>query len=108
MLYFCRVKQYMKQNYFYIFLFTILSISTLLSTSSNAFAWIPQTFADTLKTKEVVGKLIDTRADKPKDNLIVFKPFSPFTPYLKANNKESVKTLSNVKIYPNPIVDQIN
>jgi len=99
----------MKHNYFYIFLFTVLSISSILSTSNRAFAWIPEALADTLKTKEVVGKLIDTRPDKPKStNLIAFKPFAAYAPYLRTSNKESVKTLSNVKVYPNPVSDQIN
>jgi len=81
----------------------------MLSTSNHAFAWIPEVLVDTLKTKEVVGKLIDTRVDKPKStNLIAIKPFATYAPYLKTSNKESIKTLSNVKVYPNPVSDQIN
>jgi len=99
----------MKNNYIYFFLSVILSISTLLSTSGNALAWLPVAITDTLKTKEVVSKLTDTRPNKPKENsLIAFKPFASYSPYLKSNNKESVKTLSNVKVYPNPVSDQIN
>jgi len=98
----------MKNNYTYIFLLAILSISTMLSASNNAFGWIPENRVDTLKTKEVT-KLVDTRVSQPKENrLIVFKPFAPYTPSLRANSKESNKTLSNVKIYPNPVSDQLN
>lgn len=97
----------MKKN-IYFFLVIVLSISTLLGTAGNSFALIQSSIADTLKTKEVRGKLVDTRADKPKDNLMVFKPFAPYTPYLKANNTENIKTLSNVKVFPNPVSGQIN
>jgi len=97
----------MKKN-IYFFLVIVLSISTLLGTASNSFALIHASIADTLKTKEAGSKLVDTRADKPKDNLIVFKPFAPYTPYLKANNTENIKTLSNVKVFPNPVSGQIN
>lgn len=98
----------MKKN-IYFFLIIVLSISTLLGSASNSFAWMPASIADTLKTKEVgTTKLSDTRADKPKDNLIVFKPFAPYTPILKANNTENIKTLSNVKVFPNPVSGQIN
>jgi|SRR5690554_4993346 len=92
----------------YFLLVIILSISSLLGSPSNSFAWIPASIADTLKTKEVGSKLIDTRTDKPKDNLIVFKPFAPYTPYLKANSTENIKTLSNVKVFPNPVSGQVN
>src|SRR5690606_22685532 len=87
----------------------ILSISTMLSTSNSAFAWIPEVLADTLKTKEAVGKLIDTRAEKPKSTqLIAFKPFATYAPDFKTNTKETIKVLSNAKVYPNPVSDQIN
>lgn len=109
MLYFCIANQSMKNNYIYIFLLAILSTSTLLATSGNAFGLIPKVIVDTLKTKEVVGKLVDTRAEKPKStSLITFKPFTSYSPYLRTTNRESTKVLSNVKIYPNPISDQIN
>ena len=80
----------------------------MLGTAGNSYALIQASVADTLKPKEAGTKLIDTRADKPKDNLIIFKPFAPYTPYLKANNTENIKTLSNVKVFPNPVSGQIN
>ncbi|TCK80987.1 T9SS type A sorting domain-containing protein [Albibacterium bauzanense] len=102
----------MKKN-LYFFLVIVLSFSTLLGTAGNSFALIQASIADTLKTKEVSGKLVDTRANKPKDNLIIFKPFAPYTPYLKATNTEktnteNIKTISNVKVFPNPVSGQIN
>ena len=80
----------------------------MLSTSSYAFGWIPESLTDTVKTKEASGTLVDTRVNKPKENsLIIFKPFAPYTLPIKAN-RENNKTLSNVKVYPNPVSDQIN
>lgn len=99
----------MKQNYLYVLLLAVLSFSTLLSTSGSAFGWIPSAKQDTTKTKEVSGKLVDTRLNKPKEkNLLVFKPFAPYTPTIRVNTKDNNKTLSNVKIYPNPATDQVN
>lgn len=97
----------MKKN-IYFFLIIVLSIGTLLGTTGNSFAVIHASIADTLKNKEVGTKIVDTRANKPKESLLIFKPFAPYTPILKTNNTENVKTLSNVKVFPNPVSGQIN
>lgn len=99
----------MRNNYVYFFSLIIICLSTLLSTAGSALGRLPEMIADTVKTKEVVTKLVDTRNNKPKEkSLLAFKPFAPYAPILKSMNREQVKTLSNVKIYPNPVSDQLN
>lgn len=76
--------------------------------------------ADSLRTSStrIEGKITDTRKEKPaflKTNLkIAIVPFKPSalkpsstTTSIKANVPDG-KLLSNVKVYPNPISDQLN
>src|SRR5690606_14090911 len=99
----------MRNNYVYFFSLIVIYLSNLLSTAGSALDRLPEMLADTVKTKEVVTKLVDTRNIKTKDkSLLAFKPFAPYAPILKPMSREQVKTLSNVKIYPNPVSEQLN
>lgn len=99
----------MRNNYVYFFSLIVICLSTLLSTTGSALGRLPEMLADTVKTKEVVTKLVYTRDIKTKDkSLLAFKPFAPYAPILKPMSREQVKTLSNVKIYPNPVSEQLN
>lgn len=57
-------------------------------------------------TKRPAVKIVDTRSDKPKNFSLAVAPFTHFLPYSKPT--EQVKTISNVKVYPTPVSDQIN
>lgn len=98
----------MKHKYFYILILFIACLSFLLGSPINASGGQVNALQDSIENKNNLSKLNDTRADKPKSTLYSFKPFAPYAPYLKMNHRESTKTLSDVKIYPNPISEQLN
>jgi hypothetical protein len=82
----------------------------MLSTSSKAFALLPSNVVDTAKIqniKQTKSVIVDTRNNRPKDLKLTYKPFTPFSFDFKADPENS-KTLSNVKVFPNPVTDQIN
>ncbi|WP_118194227.1 T9SS type A sorting domain-containing protein [Albibacterium indicum] len=98
----------MKHNYFYTLIFSLIFLGTLLGLPNRASADAASTLQDSTENKTILSKLSDTRTDRPKSALYTFKPFAPYAPYLKMDHRESAKTLSNVKIYPNPISEQLN
>lgn len=101
----------MKHTYSSLFLLTTLCLGMLLGTSSKSLAMSPNHVVDTTKTlaqKQVKKSVIvDTRTNRPQDIKITYKPFTPFAFNYKSENENS-KVLSNVKIFPNPVSDQIN
>jgi hypothetical protein len=82
----------------------------MLSTSSESYALSPNIATDSAKiknTNQAKPALVDTRNNRPKDIKLTYKPFTPFTFEYKVD-PENNKTLSNVKVFPNPVTDQIN
>lgn len=92
-----------------------LVILTLLVLScGNVFAFDikPKISRDSSKVQSKPNlKITDTRKEKPasklKVNLVPFKPTS-IKMANKTVNSPDEKILSNVKVYPNPVSDQIN
>lgn len=83
----------------------------MLSYSSLAIAAISTNF-DVDSTKKSTQKLtksviVDTRNDRPKDLKMNYRPFNPATFNYKVD-QDNNKTISNVKVFPSPISDQIN
>lgn len=100
----------MKHTYSSILLTTTLCIGILLGTSSKSLAMSPNHIVDSIQnSQKQVQKsvLVDTRTNRPQDIKLNYKPFTPFSFNYKSNS-ENVKVLSNVKIFPNPVSDQIN
>lgn len=100
----------MQHKYSSLFLISAVWIGMLLSTSSKAFATLPSHLVDTTKSSTQhpsKAALVDTRTNRPQDIKITYKAFSPFSFNYKADNETS-KVLSNVKVFPTPITDQIN
>lgn len=98
----------MQHKYLYIFLFVALYIGTTLSSPSEAFASSPVSLADTTNKpnqKNAKSAIVDTRNNRPQDIKLSYKPFTPFAFNYKQDNS---KTLSDVKVFPNPVTDQIN
>lgn len=98
----------MQHKYSFILFLTAAWIGIMLSTSSEAFALSPSNVLDTAKTEntnQTKSALTDTRNNRPKDLKLTYKPFTPFSFDYKVENS---KTLSNVKVFPNPVTDQIN
>lgn len=95
----------------------ILALMVLSCGNVFAFDIKPKISRDSAKVQSKPNlKITDTRKEKPasklKVNLVPFKPT-----ILKANNTQATnktfgtqdeKILSNVKVYPNPVSDQIN
>lgn len=89
----------------------------VMSFAVHAIAALPKTPRDSTKTaSKPVIKISDTRKNKPsvlkngiRVNVIPFKPSA-----IKVMNETSVNTkfddkiLSNVKVYPNPVSDELN
>lgn len=99
----------MQKKYSYIFflLFALL-FGTTLVTPSDLFASSPIGIADSIQIANqrfAQLNLSDTRNNKPQDLKLSYKPFTPFDYYYKHDNS---KTLSDVKVFPNPVTDQIN
>ncbi len=97
----------MQHKYFFIFL-VALFIGTTLSTSSEAFASLPVKLADSTNQpdqRKPKSAIVDTRNNRPQDIKLSYKPFTPFSFNYKQDNS---KTLSDVKVFPNPVTDQIN
>ncbi len=81
----------------------------MLSTSSEAFALLPNQAVDTTKTQISKSKatLTDTRNNRPQDLKLSYQEFTPFS-FSYQGDQVTSKTLSNVKVFPNPVTDQIN
>lgn len=97
-----------------IFTFLVLSWG-----NSHAFTADPVLRRDSSKTLiKINSKITDTRKDKPalsslRINVVPFKPSSLKVNAAVANNSKTStiqddKILSNVKVYPNPVSDQLN
>jgi hypothetical protein len=99
----------MQHKYSFILLFTAVWIGMMLSASSEIFASSPYVAVDTAKNQIPKSKttLTDTRNNRPQDLKISYKEFTPFTFNYKADQTSS-KILSNVKVFPIPVTDQIN
>lgn len=95
----------MQHRYFFILLFVALYMGTTLSIPSEAFASSPVSLADTTNKSKSKSVLVDTRNNRPQDIKLSYKPFTPFAFNYKQDNS---KTLSDVKVFPNPVTDQIN
>jgi len=110
----------MKKVYLRIFLaIIVLSFALGVNAYANKFSQVNK--ADSTKTKQKVStKITDTRLNKPaylKNGIKVsFIPFKPEKDKLFMNTKfmgtskvgVNDKVLNNVKVYPNPISDQLN
>lgn len=100
----------MQHNYSSIFILTAVWIGMMLSTPSEAFASLPRSAEDSTKNwvqKPTKSAIVDTRNNRPQDIKITYKPFTPFSFNYRADSENS-KVLSNVKVFPNPVTDQIN
>ena len=113
----------MKQTYLRIVTFTLLT-SLCLLVAGVVQAGVQVNFADTIKTSKV--KITDTRKNKPaylkngvKVNFVPFKPqvdkifgntsaVPPRISEIEAKEGDENKILNNVKVYPNPVSDQLN
>jgi len=96
----------MKHSYLYIYLFTLALIGTLFGSPQGSLAQTSNGAIDSAKTHSQKAAIRDTRNNRPQDLNIAFKPFTPFT--LGYKNEADSKVLSNVKVFPNPVSDQIN
>ena len=100
----------------------IITIGMLVPGRSDAFANAHLNFTDTSKIIKVTisTKITDTRLNKPaylKNGVMVnFVPFKPSkdklfagTPTISGSRAiDGDKILNNVKVYPNPVSDQLN
>jgi hypothetical protein len=95
-----------------------ITLAILIPGYVHAYAGTQGILGDTTKVKSKIStKITDTRPNKPaylkngvKVNFVPFKPnkdkFSGILPSHKADDSE--KILNNVKIYPNPVSDELN
>lgn len=113
----------MKKNYLRIVNFILLTGMFVLA-SGVLYAGVQVTIPDTTNTSK--PKITDTRKNKPaylkngvKVNFVPFKPqvdkvfgnTSAIPPKIKEIDTildEGNKVLNNVKVYPNPVTDQLN
>jgi len=113
----------MKQNYLRTFTFALVTGLCLL-VSGVVHAGVQVTSADTTKIPRT--KITDTRKNKPaylkngvKVNFVPFKPqvdkifgntsaVPPKISEVEVTEGDDNKILNNVKVYPNPVTDQLN
>jgi hypothetical protein len=113
----------MKQTYLRIVTCTLLTGLCLL-VAGIVQAGVQVSVADTIKTSRI--KITDTRKNKPaylkngvKVNFVPFKPqvdkifgntsaVPPKISEIEAKEGDENKILNNVKVYPNPVSDQLN
>lgn len=100
-----------------IFLFSLLSVAAI---ANGVYAFDQPLERDSSKTKNVktTSKITDTRKNKPtatqqlKFNFVPYKPYSAkdLSPVAaaKQGKADNDKVLSNVKVYPNPVEDELN
>ena len=104
----------MRKNYILVLVGTFFCILTTLDL--NAFApVVAADLSDTIRTSK--PKITDTRPDKPAIlqkgvgiKVVPFKPVPVKTTNLgnPLKSLQSDKVLNNVKVYPNPVEDQLN
>lgn len=102
----------MVYKYSFIIYFTILSVSFLLTKFDATAAVSYRASVDTVINRQQEGqkksRISDNKSYKVTDLHFGFKPFSPLTGIQKVSNNENEKLLSNVKVFPNQVSDQIN
>jgi len=92
---------------------TILSVSMLLAKvdgfASTAYHSTIDTAMNKQQNEPKKSRISDSKGYKLSDLHFGFKPFAPVMGMQKlATGSENVKLLSNVKVFPNQISDQIN
>lgn len=112
----------MRKLYFQIVCIPLLVLAALASNMSAGFAYDAMN-VDTLKNKQPKssGKITDTRKNKPAASNAIkvdYVPFKPFNtkdvvattnaPSSKSVKQDDGKILNNVKVYPNPVQDELN
>ncbi len=109
----------MRNNYLRLLVLFIICGGMLMPGHVDVFAGIRSVLPDTSKVIKatISTKITDTRLNKPaflKNGVMVnFVPFKPskdrvFAGSPKVRPSESDKILNNVKVYPNPVGDQLN
>ncbi|GAA4796614.1 hypothetical protein GCM10023231_26380 [Olivibacter ginsenosidimutans] len=101
----------MVYKYSSIIYFTVLSLSLLL-VKVDGLAATTYSGADTLLSKQQEeprkSRISDNKSYKLTDLHFGFKPFSPLMGIQKVSGNENEKLLSNVKVFPNQVSDQLN
>jgi hypothetical protein len=74
--------------------------------NQTAIFWRAEELTDSLKKAQAKSRIVDTRSEKPsgKINLNTSKPASSKS----IAPATDLKTLSNVKVFPNPVADHLN
>ncbi len=111
----------MRKLYSRIFILSIIIAATLISGYTDGFAGSRVALADTSRVKgKTAAKITDTRTNKPaylnngvKVNFIPFrlakdKIFGNIASLPIPRTADNDKILNNVKVYPNPVSDQLN
>lgn len=109
----------MRNIYLKLLVLFITLAGMLMPGRSDAFAGVEVFLTDTSKVIKatISTKITDTRLNKPaflKNGVIVnFVPFKPgkdkiFAGTPSSKSVDSDKVLNNVKVYPNPVSDQLN
>lgn len=113
----------MKKLYPLLFFFSLLLMSAQAAfISKTALIWSVEDLSDSLKRS--ASKITDTRPGKPSEIKGVKINITPFKPkYIRTipavnnstnsaktaqNSPADLKILSNVKVYPNPVADNLN
>jgi hypothetical protein len=92
----------------YAYLSYIFLLSCLLSGSLQAYAWSnPPSKQDSTAQKGFRSRISDLSNASGNQLLFAFKPFSP-TSSPSRTGAESDKILSNVKVFPNQVSDQVS
>ncbi|GGG82641.1 hypothetical protein GCM10007415_14430 [Parapedobacter pyrenivorans] len=87
-----------------------LTISTVIFVGGADAALSSVAMADTsgvVKVSEAQSSALQISASEKRAQRSLFSSFRNFLPF-RANNTDSDKLLSSVKVFPNPIVDQIS
>jgi hypothetical protein len=109
----------MRNNYLKVLVLFIIFGAMLMAGRADVFAGIRAVSNDTSKIIKatISTKITDTRLNRPaflKNGVMVnFVPFKPgkekvFAGAPPAKSVDNDKVLNNVKVYPNPVSDQLN
>lgn len=104
----------MKKIYFLTTIFNLLLFSAFAVKSESLTSPESNSVADT--SKQASSKITDNRPDKPKGTVSInMVPFKPVTASRQSSSAtqppkavSDVRIVSNVKVYPNPVADQLN
>lgn len=93
-----------------IYLFLLTVSFTLLKTEVHAYTSSAGSDSTTNKQQQETKKsrITDSKSYKVNDLHFGFKPFSPVSGMQKMVSAENDKLLSNVKVFPTQISDQVN